>query len=81
MLRAAGVASPEVRWSGAVERGRRRRVLLIACSSLFRTLAGDDPLPRSSASLARLSPLFWFTALRPLSDLSGLAVAFGALAR
>jgi Protein of unknown function (DUF2723) len=42
---------------------------------LFRRLADDDIVAWWGMAIAVCSPLFWFTALRPLSDMTGLAVA------
>jgi hypothetical protein len=42
---------------------------------LFRRLADDDIVAWWGMAIAVCSPLFWFTALRPLSDMTGLAFA------
>jgi hypothetical protein len=42
---------------------------------LFRRLADDDIVAWWGMAIAVCSPLFWFTALRPLSDMTGLAIA------
>ena len=42
---------------------------------LFRRLADDDTVAWWAMAAAVCSPLFWFTALRPLSDMVGLAFA------
>jgi Protein of unknown function (DUF2723) len=42
---------------------------------LFRQLADDDIVAWWGMAIAVCSPLFWFTALRPLSDMTGLAFA------
>src|SRR4029078_7104207 len=53
---------------------------------LFRALAGVAPgllsrrMPLCATLVVLMCPLFWFTALRPLSDLTGLAAAVAAQA-
>jgi len=42
---------------------------------LFRRLADDDTVAWWGMAVTVCSPLFWFTALRPLSDMVGLAFA------
>ncbi len=78
LLRAAGVASPEVRglavWSALAGAG-----LLLLVFTLWRTLDPHPLRPALAAVMAAASPLFWFTSLRPLSDVSGLCVAVAAL--
>ena len=78
LLRAAGVASPEVRglavWSALAGTG-----LLLLVFTLWRTLDPHPLRPALAAVIAAASPLFWFTSLRPLSDVSGLCVAVAAL--
>ena len=54
-----------------------------ALAALFRRLDGDDVPARWSAAavgVAMTTPLYWFTAVRPLSDSSGLAAAIGVQA-
>ena len=65
---------------------------LAACSALFGALAviplvrlwlavdGDPTRALFASTLAIVSPLFWYTGIRPLSDLPGLAVAVASLA-
>jgi hypothetical protein len=48
--------------------------------ALYRALDGDDRRAGWATAIAVLSPLFWFTALRPLSDMTGLAAAVAAQA-
>ena len=79
VLRAMGVASPEVAGLAALS-AVSGAAAVIAVFFLFRRLAGDDPIALIGVLLFACSPLFWFTALRPLSDVPGLAVAFAALA-
>ncbi len=45
---------------------------------LYRRLTEDAGVAWWAMALAVCSPLFWFTALRPLSDMTGLAVAVAA---
>jgi Protein of unknown function (DUF2723) len=47
---------------------------------LLRRLEGRDDLSRWATLVLVASPLFWFTALRPLSDMLGFAAAMWALA-
>ena len=47
---------------------------------LLRRLEGRDGLARWATLVLVASPLFWFTALRPLSDMLGFAAAMWALA-
>jgi hypothetical protein len=80
LLRAAGVASPEVDGLSALS-ALGGAVTLVAAFFFFRRLASDDDVMAAIGVLVlACSPLFWFTSLRPLSDLPGLAVAFVALA-
>jgi len=46
----------------------------------FRRLEGRSALALWTTVLVALSPLYWFTALRPLSDMAGFAAAIWALA-
>jgi len=78
VLRAAGVPAPEVRglaaWSALA--GAALVLLILA---LWRAM-DDDPRRRVVATVfAIASPLFWFTALRPLSDVTGLCLAVASL--
>lgn len=90
LLRASGVPSPESRglavWSAIF--GTALIVLLFA---FFRALepeerGPDDPRAAPdiracwAAVMVALSPLCWFTALRPLSDMTGFAAAVAAQA-
>lgn len=53
--------------------------LLVPLSfALYRRLSADPRLAWWAMALAVSSPLVWFTALRPLSDTTGLAFATGA---
>ena len=56
---------------------------VLALAALFRRLDGPDtPLrwPVAAAGVATTTPLYWFTAVRPLSDSSGLAAALAVQA-
>ncbi|HET9010582.1 MAG TPA: glycosyltransferase family 39 protein, partial [Gemmatimonadaceae bacterium] len=74
MLSAAGVASPEPRglaiWSAA-----SGALMLFPLFRLFAALDRSRQRAWWATLLVALSPLFWFTALRPLSDMTGLAAA------
>jgi len=78
-LRAAGIASPESRglaiWSAICG-----AALIVPLFTLFLALDGSERRAGWAAVVAALSPLFWFTALRPLSDTAGLAAAVAAQA-
>jgi hypothetical protein len=78
-LRAAGVVAPEVRglaiWSAIAG-----AALILLVYALWRTIDGDPRRAAMAAIISSSCPLFWFTALRPLSDVTGLAVALAALA-
>ena len=56
---------------------------VLALWALFRRL-GDDDMPAhwrvAAAGVAMTTPLYWFTAVRPLSDASGLAAALAVQA-
>lgn len=79
VLRAAGVPAPEPRgiaiWSAI-----SGAALVLLLFALFRALDGEERRAGWAAALVALSPLFWFTALRPLSDTTGLAAAVAAQA-
>jgi len=47
---------------------------------LFRTLVNDSRVASWATAVTVCSPLYWFTALRPLSDMTGLAFAAAAQA-
>lgn len=47
--------------------------------ALWTVLGGDYRRAWLAAVLAMASPLFWYTGIRPLSDLPGLTVAFASL--
>ena len=73
-LRASGIASPEARglaiWS-AVCGG----LMIVPLFALFLALDRSEPRAWWTTAIVALSPLAWFTALRPLSDTMGLAGA------
>jgi len=78
VVRAIGVPAPEVRglavWSAIA--GAALVLLLLA---LWQAIDPDPWRPLVAATLAAASPLFWFTSLRPLSDVSGLCLAIASL--
>jgi hypothetical protein len=78
-LRAVGVAAPEVRglaiWSAI-----GGAVLVLLAFAFFRAIGASERHAACAAILAAVAPLSWFTAVRPMSDVAGLAVALGALA-
>jgi hypothetical protein len=56
---------------------------VLGLAALYRRLDGDDGPARWSAAavaVAMTTPLYWFTAVRPISDSSGLAAAIGVQA-
>jgi hypothetical protein len=73
-LRLAGVPAPEARglsvWSAL-----SGAALVLLLFALFRAIDGTGRRAVWAATVTAASPLFWFTALRPLSDMTGLAVA------
>ncbi len=85
LLRSAHVTNPEVRGL-AVWSAISGALLVFAVCALFQALVSVSPgrmsrwLPLCATLVAVMSPLFWFTALRPLSDMTGLVVAVGAQA-
>jgi Protein O-mannosyl-transferase TMEM260-like len=77
VLNAAGVpgaASRALGLSSTLAAG----LLIPLLVAFYRGVTGDDRVAWWSTLLAVCSPLFWFTALRPLSDMTGLAFAVGA---
>ena len=78
-FRAAGVDAPEVRGL-AVWSAIGGSVLLVAVFLFCRFLFQENLQPYVAMVLVGAAPLLWFTALRPLSDVSGLAAAFASLA-
>ena len=79
VLRAAGVDAAATRglaiWSVLAGTAVIPALLL-----LFRRFEGRDRLAWSATLIVAASPLFWFSALRPLSDMLGFAVAIWVLA-
>jgi hypothetical protein len=78
-LRAAGVGAAATRglaiWSALAATAAIPAVFL-----LFRRLEGRDRLAWCATLIVAASPLFWFTALRPLSDMLGFAVVMWVMA-
>ena len=76
---AAGVPSPAVRglafWSAL-----SGALLIVLLFRLFRALDGSDRRAAWAAAIVACSPLVWFSALRPLSDMTGLAGVVAAQA-
>jgi transmembrane protein TMEM260 (protein O-mannosyltransferase) len=85
LLRSAHVRNPEVRGL-AVWSAISGAALAFALFALFQALVGVRPgstsrwMPFCATLVVLMSPLFWFTALRPLSDMTGLAMAIAAQA-
>lgn len=79
LMRAAGVPAAEPRGI-AVWSAISGAALVLLLFAFFRALDGDDRRAAWASVVAVLCPLFWFTALRPLSDTTGLAVTVGAQA-
>jgi len=79
VLRAAGMSSPESRglaiWSALCG-----GLLVVPLFTFFLALDRSDQRAWWTTVAVVLSPLFWFTALRPLSDTTGLAAAVVAQA-
>jgi hypothetical protein len=78
-LRAAGADAAAPRglaiWSALAGTAAIPALLL-----LFRQLEGRDRLAWCTTLIVAASPLFWFSALRPLSDMLGFAAAIWVLA-
>jgi len=56
---------------------------VLGLAALYRRLDGDDGPARwsvAAVAVAMTTPLYWFTAVRPISDSSGLAAAIGVQA-
>ena len=78
-LAAAGISQPAVRGLAVWSAVGGSAIVLLAFA-FFRALDGSVWRSGMSVVLLAVSPLFWFTAVRPLSDMAGLAAAFAALA-
>jgi hypothetical protein len=78
-LRAAGIEAAGPRglaiWSALAGTAAIPALFL-----LFRRLEGRDRLAWCATLIAAVSPLFWFSALRPLSDMLGFAAVVWVLA-
>jgi hypothetical protein len=79
VLSAAGAEAADV-WGLAIWSAIGGAVLVIAVFSFSRSVFGDDERALVATLLTTTTPLWWFSALRPLSDMSGLAAAFVSLA-
>jgi hypothetical protein len=77
LLRLVGVPAPEVHGL-AVLSAVAGAVLVCLLFALYRGLSGDSVTAWWAMAIAVTSPLFWFTALRPLSDMTGLALVVAA---
>ena len=77
--RAAGVAAPEVRGLALLS-AVAGAALIPLLFWLTLSIARDTTVAVWAAVLTALSPLVWFNAVRPLSDLTGLAAVVGAQA-
>jgi len=84
-LRSMHVPQPEIRGL-AVWSAISGAALAFFLFDLFRALAGVAPgllsrrMPLCATLVVLMCPLYWFTALRPLSDMTGLAAAVAAQA-
>jgi len=74
IVQALGVGNPAPRALSALS-AIAGALLIPLLFGLFRQLAADDTVGWWAMAAAVCSPLFWFTALRPLSDTTGLAFA------
>jgi hypothetical protein len=79
VVRAAGVDFAEVRGL-ALTSVLAATLAIPAIFVLFSGLVQDDRVAGWATLLTISNPVYWFTALRPLSDLPGLALAVGAQA-
>jgi hypothetical protein len=79
VIRAAGIGSPESRGLAVWSAIGGALVILPLCL-LFFALDRSEWRAGWATAVVALSPLFWFTALRPLSDMTGLAAAVVAQA-
>jgi hypothetical protein len=79
VLRAAGIDGAESRglaiWSALAG-----AALIPLLFFLFRSLDASPPRALLAAGLTAAAPLVWFTALRPLSDMAGMAAAVASQA-
>jgi hypothetical protein len=79
VLRAAGVDAASPRGL-AIWSALGGAAAIPAAFLLFRRLEGRDDLAWWATLVLAASPLFWFTAVRPLSDMVGFAAVMWALA-
>jgi hypothetical protein len=79
VLRAAGIDSPVVRGL-AVRSALGGAVALPALLLLFRSLERREHLAWWATCATAAAPLYWSTALRPLSDMMGFAISATAQA-
>jgi hypothetical protein len=78
---AAGLGIPDASVRGlAVVSALSGALLILLIFQLARAILADEHLAGWTALVVGLSPLFWFNAARPLSDLAGLAIVVAAQA-
>ncbi len=83
LLRSLSVSHPDAKGL-AIWSALSGATLVFFLYALFQGFASVRPgltsrwMPLCATLVVVMSPLFWFTALRPLSDMSGLATAVGA---
>jgi hypothetical protein len=78
-LAAVGVNQPAVRGL-AVWSALGAAAIVLLAFAFFSALDANVTRSAVASVLLAVSPLFWFTSVRPLSDMPGLAAAFAALA-
>ena len=79
VLSAAGAGAADV-WGLAIWSVLGGAVLVAAVFAFARAVFGEDERALITTLLTASTPLVWFSALRPLSDMAGLAAAFVSLA-
>jgi hypothetical protein len=79
VFRAAGVASPEPRGL-AIWGALGGAFAALPLFTFFRRLEGDRRRALAATIVTMAAPLYWFTANRPLSDMTGLAAVLAAQA-
>ena len=75
MLSTAGAGAADV-WGLAIWSVIGGAVLVVAVFAFARAVFGEDERALITTLLTATTPLVWFSALRPLSDMAGLAAAF-----
>ena len=79
VLSAAGAGAADV-WGLAIWSAIGGALLVIAMFSFSRWVFDDDERALIATLLTATTPLVWFSAVRPLSDMAGLAAAFASIA-